>query len=86
MKYKVYGGLWLIGAFIAQVSLPWAVAAAYAERGYWAIGGEWGLLIVAIVAVCFSIDNIVKGFNEEYAESSIRHKKSIKRLVKRLLR
>lgn len=86
MKYKICGALWLIGAFVAQVSLPLAVTEAFTERGCFAIGGEWALLLVAIIAVCFGVDNLIRGFNEEYAESSLRHRESTKRLIKRFLR
>lgn len=36
---------WLLGGWMATKMIP----AAWAERGYWAIGGEWLLIIFAAV-------------------------------------
>lgn len=52
MNDKLYRALlslelgWVLGSCTAA----WALPAALAERGYWAIGGEW-LLILAAAAV-----------------------------------
>lgn len=34
---------WLLGGWMAVKTIP----AAWAERGYWAVGGEWLLILLA---------------------------------------
>lgn len=85
MKYKTYGILWLGIGILSQLGLPFAVLAAYSERGYFAIGGEWILLILSVFAVIFGIDYLTRGYEEERFEQSKRHRKSLKRCINNLL-
>ena len=43
----------VISAMASVAVASWVVPAAYAERGYSAVGGEWLLVIVTFVAVMF---------------------------------
>ena len=50
-----YGALTVIGAVLQR----YAVEAAYAERGCWAVGGEW-----LVLPVCLMTGQIVRSLKE----------------------
>lgn len=64
MKHKLLSALWLTAAAAMQILLPFAVSAAYIERGYFAIGGEWIILLLAILFTYFGISELITGSNE----------------------
>lgn len=43
----------LLSALGAVAVASWAIPAAYAERGYHAIGGEWLLVILTFIAIFY---------------------------------
>lgn len=43
----------LLAALSAFAVASWAVPAAYAERGYSAVGGEWLLVVLTFIAVIY---------------------------------
>ena len=58
VKFRIFEILFhvLISALGAFAVAVWAVPVAYAQRGYYAIGGEWLLVILTFVAVLYATE------------------------------
>lgn len=57
--------IWLVGVLICLPLTLIMVQVAYQQRGYWAIGGEYSLIPLAIVVCTWVIDH----FNREDAKN-----------------
>lgn len=55
MKHKIISAICFIIAIAIQIYLPVAVNAAYLDRGYFAIGGEWALPLLTMLCTYFGI-------------------------------
>lgn len=86
MKYKIEVIVYFTLAGIATLTLPFAVQQAFEERGYFAIGSEWVLLLLAILNVISGIHNLIRYQNEEIKKQSERHRISMKRVIKNILK
>lgn len=64
MKHKLLSALWLTGAVALQIYTPFGVSAAYIERGYFGIGGEWIIPFLAMLFAYFGISELTTGSNE----------------------
>lgn len=56
-----------ISSAACQIAIPFAVQSAYNERGYFAIGGEYGLIALSLGCLCIafnSINRILKDFEK----------------------
>ena len=49
---------------LSQLALPFAVSSAYAERGYFAIGGEYGLIVLSLICMFTSINSITQAYEK----------------------
>lgn len=55
-RYAIHALIAAIPAgMLAYLVALWAIPAAYAERGYHAIGGEWFLVVSVFIAVFYAV-------------------------------
>ena len=52
--------IWGMGSVICSIMTTFFVYCAYLERGYWAIGGEYGLVPVMIILCIWVTDAVYR--------------------------
>jgi len=84
MKQKIVAVLYLTAAAVSQMALPFVVNAAYAERGYFALGGEWVLLGLSVLLTVVGIEKMMRVHKVEDEELRQRYRQAVSRGIKRL--
>lgn len=60
MKQKIIIGFTAFVSAASQIAVPFAVSEAYVERGYFAIGGEYGLIVLSLICMFMCINQVVQ--------------------------
>lgn len=80
MKHIITIFLTATVSVVSQLFLPFAVNIAYTERGYFAIGGEYGLVVLSLFSMVICIDAIAK----MYMNLKERHKEITQKYISKL--
>ena len=60
MKYRILANIVAVLSAAMQIAIPFAVSSAYTQRGYFAIGGEYGFIVFSIMLMFISLDILKK--------------------------